>query len=51
MIQAEDFFHFSQMKGIENDDDATRQRRYLRKAKLMNGAIINFCPYMEAESA
>ncbi len=50
MIQAEDFFHFSQMKGIENDDDATRQRRYLRKAKLMNGAIINFCPYMEAES-
>ena len=50
MIQAEDFFHFSQMKGIENDDEATRQRRYLRKAKLMNGAIINFCPYMEAES-
>ena len=48
MIQAEDFFHFSQMKGIENDDEATRQRRYLRKAKLMNGAIINFCPYMEA---
>lgn len=50
MIQAEDFFHFSQMKGIENDDEATRQRRFLRKAKLMNGAIINFCPYLEAES-
>ena len=38
------------MKGIEENDATTRQRRYLRKAKLMNGAIINFCPYMEAKS-
>lgn len=50
MIPAEDFFHFSLMKGIEENDATTRQRRYLRKAKLMNGAIINFCPYMEAKS-
>lgn len=51
MIPAEDFFYFSLMKGIEENDATTRQRRYLRKAKLMNGAIINFCPYMEAKSA
>lgn len=50
MIPAEDFFYFSLMKGIEENDATTRQRRYLRKAKLMNGAIINFCPYMEAKS-
>ena len=50
MIPAEDFFYFSLMKGIEENDATTRQRRYLRKAKLMNGAIINFCPYMEANS-
>ena len=50
MIRAEDFFYFSQMKGIENDDDQTRQRRFLRKAKLMNGAVVTFCPYIEAES-
>lgn len=50
MIPAEDFFCFSLMKGIEENDAITRQRRYLRKAKLMNGAIINFCPYMEAKS-
>lgn len=50
MIPAEDFFYFSLMKGIEESDATTRQRRYLRKAKLMNGAIINFCPYMEAKS-
>lgn len=50
MIPAEDFFYFSLMKGIEGNDATTRQRRYLRKAKLMNGAIINFCPYMEAKS-
>lgn len=50
MIPAEDFFYFSLMKGIEENDAITRQRRYLRKAKLMNGAIINFCPYMEAKS-
>lgn len=50
MILAEDFFYFSLMKGIEENDATTRQRRYLRKAKLMNGAIINFCPYMEAKS-
>lgn len=50
MIPAEDFFYFSLMKGIEENDAATRQHRYLRKAKLMNGAIINFCPYMEAKS-
>lgn len=49
-IPAEDFFYFSLMKGIEENDATTRQRRYLRKAKLMNGAIINFCPYMEAKS-
>ena len=51
MIPAEDFFYFSLMKGIEENDATTRQRRYLRKAKLMNGALINFCPYMEAKSA
>ena len=39
MIQAEDFFHFSQMKGIENDDEATRQRRFLRKDASSNGSI------------
>lgn len=39
MIPAEDFFYFSLMKGIEENDATTRQRRYLRKAKLMNGAI------------
>lgn len=50
MIPAEDFFYFSLMKGIEENDATTRQHRYLRKAKLMNGAIINFCPYMEAKS-
>lgn len=50
MIPAEDFFYFSLMKGIEENDATTRQLRYLRKAKLMNGAIINFCPYMEAKS-
>lgn len=50
MIPAEDFFYFSLMKGIEENDATTRQHRYLRKAKLMNGAIINFCPCMEAES-
>ena len=50
MIPAEDFFYFSLMKGIEENDATTRQRRYLRTAKLMNGAIINFCPYMEAKS-
>lgn len=50
MIPSEDFFYFSLMKGIEENDAITRQRRYLRKAKLMNGAIINFCPYMEAKS-
>lgn len=50
MIPAEDFFYFSLMKGIEENDATTRQRRYLRKAKLMNGAIINFCPYMEVKS-
>lgn len=50
MIPAEDFFYFSLMKGIEENDAITRQLRYLRKAKLMNGAIINFCPYMEAKS-
>lgn len=50
MIPAEDFFYFSLMKGIEENDAITRQHRYLRKAKLMNGAIINFCPYMEAKS-
>lgn len=50
MIPAEDFFYFSLMKGIEENDATTRQRRYLRKAKLMNGSIINFCPYMEAKS-
>lgn len=50
MIPAEDFFYFSLMKGIEENDATTRQRRYLRKAKLMNGTIINFCPYMEAKS-
>ena len=50
MIPAEDFFYFSLMKGIEENDATTRQRRYLRKAKLMIGAIINFCPYMEAKS-
>lgn len=50
MIPAEDFFYFSLMKGIEENDATTRQRRYLRKAKLMNGTIINFCPYMEANS-
>lgn len=50
MIPAEDFFYFSLMKGIKENDAITRQRRYLRKAKLMNGAIINFCPYMEAKS-
>lgn len=50
MIPAEDFFYFSLMKGIGENDAITRQRRYLRKAKLMNGAIINFCPYMEAKS-
>ena len=50
MIPAEDFFYFSLMKGIEENDATTRQRRYMRKAKLMNGAIINFCPYMEAKS-
>lgn len=50
MIPAEDFFYFSLMKGIEENDVTTRQHRYLRKAKLMNGAIINFCPYMEAKS-
>lgn len=50
MIPAEDFFYFSLMKGIEKNDATTRQHRYLRKAKLMNGAIINFCPYMEAKS-
>lgn len=50
MIPAEDFFYFSLMKGIEENDATTRQRRYLRKAKLMNGAIINFCPDMEAKS-
>ena len=50
MIPAEDFFYFSLMKGIEENDATTRQQRYLRKAKLMNGAIINFCPYMEAKS-
>ena len=50
MIPAEDFFYFSLMTGIEENDATTRQRRYLRKAKLMNGAIINFCPYMEAKS-
>lgn len=50
MIPAEDFFYFSPMKGIEENDATTRQLRYLRKAKLMNGAIINFCPYMEAKS-
>lgn len=50
MIPAEDFFYFSLMKGIEENDATTRQCRYLRKAKLMNGAIINFCPYMEAKS-
>lgn len=50
MIPAEDFFYFSLMKGIEENDATTRQWRYLRKAKLMNGAIINFCPYMEAKS-
>lgn len=50
MIPAEDFFYFSLMKGIEENDATTRQRRYLRKAKLMNGAIINFCPYMESKS-
>ena len=50
MNPAEDFLYFSLMKGIEENDATTRQRRYLRKAKLMNGAIINFCPYMEAKS-
>ena len=50
MIPAEDFFYFSLMKGIEENDATTRQHRYLRKAKLMNGAIINFCPYMEVKS-
>lgn len=50
MIPAEDFFYFSLMKGIEENDATTRQHRYLRKAKLMNGAIINFCPCMEAKS-
>lgn len=50
MIPAEDFFYFSLMKGIEENDATTRQHRYMRKAKLMNGAIINFCPYMEAKS-
>lgn len=41
---AEDFFRYSQMKGIENEDPRQCQIRYLRKARRMMEACVTFVP-------
>lgn len=46
VFEAKDFFHFSNMAGIEEASDAVRQQRYLRKARQMTEASVVFVPLL-----
>lgn len=44
VFEAKDFFHFSNMEGIDEVSNEVRQQRYLRKARQMTDASIVFIP-------
>lgn len=46
VFEAKDFFHFSNMAGIEDASNTVRQQRYLRKARQMTEASVVFIPLM-----